>query len=94
MATFFCQATGVNAYWLIKGETVPANGDDDFKGRGWIFEEAIDLDTDGARSNVHNLTLKVPSDIDNNNTEIRCAGVIHAPAVSDTAFLIIKGILK
>ena len=91
-ANFFCQAVGINAYWLIDGDTVPALGNNDWKGKGWMFNEIVDPDTTGERRNIHNMTLQIPSNTDFNNTRIQCLGVIHDPAVSDPVFLIIKGI--
>lgn len=92
MATFFCQAMGVNAYWFINNKTVSAEGNGfEPQGREWIFNKAVDLDTHTNRQHIYNLTVKIPSDIANNNTDIKCVGVIHDPAYSAPAFLIIKG---
>ena len=90
-ATFFCQASGINVYWLINDAAVEGTGNADLKLIGWIFNETIDYDTDGERNNIHNLTLQIPSIIANNSTKVRCAAVIHNPELSDPAYLLIKG---
>lgn len=87
-ATFFCQAVGANAFWLINNNTVVPEGNSELIGKGWIFNETL---IQGQQNNIHNLTLMVPPVADFNNTEIRCIGAIHDPAYSDTVFLIIKG---
>ena len=89
MATFFCQASGAAVFWSINNETVRPEGSQVLKMKGWVFEETLDhLEN---RQNIHNLTMKIPSDISYNNTNIKCAGVIHGVAVSAPAFLIIRG---
>lgn len=90
-ATFFCQAVGINAFWSINGETLPAHGNANWTRKGWTFHEIVDEDFFGERDNIHNMTLQIPSNIEFNNTQIVCIGVVHDPAFSDPAFLIIKG---
>ena len=90
-ATFFCQATGINVFWLINGETVVAAGDTTRINRGWIFNEVVDH---SQSDNVHNLTMEIPARIENNNTRVQCVGVIHDPVVSDPAYLIMKSELN
>ena len=82
MATFFCQASGVNAFWLINGTTVESEGSHDLKRMGWEFE----------RNNVFSLTLQIqiPAVVAFNNTKIGCVSVINSPGVSDSAYLIIQ----
>ena len=93
-ATFFCQAVGDTAYWLVNGNTVDGLGNDDLKGNGWIFSEIYIADPHNQRNNVFNLTLEIPPAIGNNNTEIRCVATQHSPAFSDPVLLIIKGMLS
>ena len=91
MATFFCQAVGIDAFWSIDDGIVPGHGSNTLIGKGWIFNETLILDTAIERKNIHNLTLHIPSNIEFNNTKIRCVSSVHDPAVSDPAYLIIKG---
>lgn len=88
-ATFFCQASGAAVVWIVNNSTVLPEGNQTLKNKGWIFSETIDYHD--RRENVHNLTMKIPSDISYNNTNIKCAGGIHGVAFSDPAFLIIRG---
>lgn len=90
-ATFFCQAVGIDAFWSIDNGIVPGHGNSTLKGKGWIFNETLILDTAIERRNIHNLTLHIPSNIEFNNTKIQCVSSVHDPAVSDPAYLIIKG---
>ena len=89
-AMFFCQATGINVFWLINDETVVAEGDETRKGNGWIFNEIVDHNVERQSENVHNLTMEIPARMEYNNTKVRCVGVIHDPAVSDPVYLIMK----
>ena len=77
---------------MINGATVPAQGNNEWIGQGWSFEEIVVPDTTGERRNIHNMTLEMPSNVEFNSTRIQCIGVIHDPAFSDPVFLIIKGI--
>ena len=90
-ATFFCQAVGDTAHWLINGNTIDGLGNDDLKGNGWIFNETFVADPHNQRNNVFNLTLEIPPAIGNNNTQIRCVATQHSLAFSDPVLLIIKG---
>lgn len=90
-ATFFCQAVGNDAYWSINGRTVPSEGNSSLREQGWTFNETL-VEDPGVRHNIHNMTLRIPSKIEFNNTRILCIGVIHDPEYSVPAFLIIKGI--
>ena len=65
-------------------------GNQKLRNEGWIFEEMIHVTLEN-RENVHNMTLKIPSDISYNNTNIKCIGGVHSGAFSDPAFLIIRG---
>ena len=89
-ATFFCQATGANVYWSINGETVFAEGDAKHINQGWIFTEDVNHNVQRQSENVHNLTMEIPTTLANNNTRVQCVGVIHDPAFSDPAYLIVK----
>ena len=91
MATFFCQASGVNSFWLINGTTVEGDGSRVLKQMGMNFIECIDLDFEFERNNVFSLTLQIPTVIAFNNTNIRCTSVINSPGVSGFAYLIIQG---
>lgn len=72
--------------------TVFADGNSTLREMGWRFNQTLILDTTFERNNIHNLTLQIPSRIKFNNTKIRCLGSVHDPAISDTVYLIIKGI--
>ena len=89
-ATFFCQASGVNVFWIINGETVLADGDETLMSKGWTFSEVIDHSVQRQTENVHNLTVEIPAVMEFNNTKVQCAGVIHDPAASAPAYLIMK----
>ena len=67
------------------------NGNSTLREMGWRFNETIIVDTILERNNIHNLTLQIPSRIKFNNTKISCLGSVHDPAISDPAYLIIKG---
>ena len=71
--------------------TVLASGTSTLKEMGWRFNEILIPDTTLERNNIHNLTLKIPSRIEFNNTKISCLGSVHDPAISDPVYLIIKG---
>ena len=89
-ATFFCQATGVNVFWSINGETVFADGDSTRIDQGWVFTEVVEHNVERQSENVHNLTMEIPAIMANNNTRVQCAGVIHDALFSDSAYLIVK----
>ena len=90
-ATFFCQAVGINSFWIIDSHTVPADGNNNLTNKGWMFTEVVHEDTAFERDNIHNMTLQIPSRIEFNNTQVQCLATKQNADLSDPVFLIIKG---
>ena len=87
-AMFYCKTRGSSALWNVNGiHYSPYNHTKD----GIEFSRVITYHEFDSTNNVHDIYMKLPSEIEWNMTEIHCASRTDRRVESDNVYLIIMG---
>ena len=85
-ATFYCRATGINAYWIINGNLHRTENRTD---NSYVFTVITEDLNDG--NIVHDIFVTIPATVGNNQTAVMCASQLNFFTFSPPVQLIIYG---